>query len=216
VTLAGVVLAAGRGERMRPLTDTMAKPLLEVGGRSLLDQALDRVGQAVPLRPEAVAVNAHWLAAQIVGAVAGRATVSVEQPAALGTAGALGKLRDWIGGRDVLVVNADAWYDEPLDVRGFVSPWDGNRPRLMVVADAVRPDFEVRWRFAGASLLPGSVAQALEPSPSGLYEMVWSRMPVDLVPIDVTFVDCGTPADLDRARELAAGAAHISPQHRPS
>jgi N-acetyl-alpha-D-muramate 1-phosphate uridylyltransferase len=125
VTLAGVVLAAGRGERMRPLTDTMAKPLLEVGGRSLLDQALDRVGQAVPLRPEAVAVNAHWLAAQIVGAVAGRATVSVEQPAALGTAGALGKLRDWIGGRDVLVVNADAWYDEPLDVRGFVSPWDG-------------------------------------------------------------------------------------------
>jgi hypothetical protein len=67
-----------------------------------------------------------------------------------------------------------------------------------------RPDFEGRWRFAGISLLPGAVAQTLEPVPSGLYEQVWSKTPVELVPTTVTFIDCGTAADLEKARALAS------------
>src|SRR3954467_2590519 len=67
----GMVLAAGLGLRMRPLTETTAKPLLTLNGRSLLDHALDRleaagVGQAV--------VNAHWQAEKVAAAVAARAT----------------------------------------------------------------------------------------------------------------------------------------------
>ena len=204
MTLAALVLAAGRGERLRPLTDVTPKPLLDVGGRTLLDAALDRVALAVPLDPADVAVNAHWLADQIVGAVAGRAHVSVEQPEALGTAGAIGRLRDWLAARDVLIANGDVWYDAPVDVPSFVTGWDRTRPRLLVVADTDRPDFDGGWRFAGLSLLPGASALELEPTPSGLYEEVWSRTEVDLMPTDVTYIDCGTPADLALARRLAS------------
>lgn len=205
MTLAALVLAAGRGERLRPLTDATPKPLLDVGGQSLLDGALDRVAQVLPLDPADVAVNAHWLAAQIVAAVGERAHISLEEPEALGTAGAVGQLRNWLAGRDVLIANADAWYGGAVDVTGFVEGWDRQRPRLLVVpANADRPDFDGKWRFAGLSLLPGSAAQTLEPVPSGLYERVWSKTDVDLVPTDATFIDCGTPAELAIARSMAA------------
>jgi MurNAc alpha-1-phosphate uridylyltransferase len=203
MTLAALVLAAGRGERLRPLTDTTPKPLLDVGGVSLLDGALARVGAAVPLTPADVAVNAHWLADQIVAAVGGRAHVSVETPVALGTAGAVGAVREWLAGRDVLIANADTWFGGPVDVRRFADGWDRGKPRLLVVADDIRPDFEARWRFAGLSLLPAQVAAGLEPEPSGLYEAVWRRVPVELVPTEVEVIDCGTPADLARARAIA-------------
>jgi CTP:molybdopterin cytidylyltransferase MocA len=202
VTLAALVLAAGRGERLRPLTDQVPKPLLRVGAVTLLDAALARVAQVVPVSPESVTVNAHWLAEQIVAHVAGRAHMSVEQPEALGTAGAVGAIRDWLGERDVLIANGDVWWGGSLDLRRFVDEWDGRGPRLLVVADGERPDFEGRWRFAGLSLLPGSFAQTLEPVPGGLYEQVWSRMSIDLVPADITFIDCGTLEDLERARAV--------------
>jgi CTP:molybdopterin cytidylyltransferase MocA len=203
MTLAALVLAAGRGERLRPLTDHTPKPLLEIGGTTLLDAALDRIAGAVTLTPADVAVNAHWLADQIVAAVGGRAYVSVEEPVALGTAGAVGALRDWLAGRDVLIANSDTWFAGPLDVRRFVDEWDRSRPRLLVVADEEGPDFEHRWRFAGLSLLPGATAAALEPVPSGLYEAVWRDSAVELVPTEIEAIDCGTPADLAQARAIA-------------
>lgn len=204
--LCGVVLAAGRGERLRPLTDEMPKPLLQVGGRTLLDAALDRLAMAVPVTPRSAAVNAHWLAEQIVAHAGDGVHVSVESPVALGTAGAVGELRAWIDGRDALITNGDVYYGAPVDVAGFVAGWDRVRPRLLVVRDGQRPDFGGEWRFAGLSLLPWSVAATLPAEPAGLYEVVWSRMPVDLVPTEVTYVDCGTPAELDRARALAVNA----------
>ena len=202
MTLAALVLAAGRGERLRPLTDQVPKPLLEVGGTALLDAALARVESVVPVTPQTVTVNAHWLAEQIVTHVDGRVHLSIEQPEALGTAGAVGAIRDWLADRDLLVANGDVWWSATPDLRSFVDQWDRERPRLLVVADEERPDFEGRWRFAGLSLLPGATAQLLQPVPSGLYEEVWSRTPVDLVPADIVFIDCGTEQELQRARGL--------------
>jgi N-acetyl-alpha-D-muramate 1-phosphate uridylyltransferase len=161
------------------------------------------VAAVVPTTPAGVAVNAHWLADQIAAAVGGRVHLSVEVPVALGTAGAVGALRDWLAGRDLLIANSDVWFDGPVDVRGFVAGWDRGKPRLLVVEDRERPDFEQQWRFAGLSLLPGDIAAELEPIPSGLYEAVWKRMPIDLVPVDVEAVDCGTPDGLARARAAA-------------
>jgi CTP:molybdopterin cytidylyltransferase MocA len=201
--LAAVVLAAGRGRRLSPLTDHTPKPLLDVGGSTLLESALTRAAAVVPLDPEHVAVNAHWLADQIVAAVGGRAHLSLETPVALGTAGAVGALRSWLAGRDVLVTNADAFYAPTPDLNEFVAGWDRRRPRLLVVADAARPDFDGTWRFAGTSLLPAALAAGLEAVPSGLYEAVWGRVEVDLVPTTATYLDCGTPADLERARALS-------------
>jgi len=203
VTLAAVVLAAGRGERLRPLTDTTPKPLLRVGATTLLDAALGRVAAVVPVTPDTVAVNAHWLSDQIVAHVGDRAHMSDEQPEALGTAGAIGQLRPWLGERDALIVNSDVWYDGAVDMTAFVAGWDRARPRLLVVADAARQDFAGGWRFAGMSLLPNEIARRLAPVSSGLYEVVWSRVELDLAPTDVTFIDCGIPEDLQRARTLA-------------
>ena len=185
------------------MTDRTPKPLLTVGAETLLDAALARVAAVVPVSPETVTVNAHWLAEQIVEHVDGRVHVSVEQPEALGTAGAVGAIHDWLGERDLLIANGDVWWVGDVDLRRFVEEWDHERPRLIVVADAERPDFEGRWRFAGVSLLPAAVAKTLLPVPSGLYELVWSRTLLDLVPTDITFIDCGTTDDLALARSLA-------------
>ena len=208
MTLAGLVLAAGRGERLRPLTDASPKPLLDVGGVTLLDAALARVGQVLPVRPDTVAVNAHWLAEQIVAHVDGRVHISVEQPQALGTAGAVAAVRDWLAGRDVLITNGDIWFDREVDVVSFVRDWDRERPRLLVVEDHDRPDFDGRWRFAGMSLLPAHHAVNLQAVPSGLYEVVWNVHPIELVATSATYIDCGTASDLDRARELAQENMH--------
>ena len=157
-----------------------------------------------------MAVNAHWLADQVVAHVAGRAHLSVEEPEALGTAGAVAAIRTWRAGRDLLVANGDAYLDGDLDMAGFVDEWDRSRPRLLVVPDVERPDFEGRWRFAGISLLPAGLAEPLAAVPSGLYEVVWRKARLDLVPTGACFVDCGTPADYQRARDLAAGGGEPS------
>lgn len=205
--LAGVVLAAGAGTRLRPLTLTTPKVLCEVGGRTLLDWAL---GDVQPL-VGAIAVNAHHHAEQVVEHVRSRwpgVHVEVEQPDALGTAGAIGNLRTWLDGRNVLIANGDAFRTNGLG--HLVAGWAGEHPRLLVVRDESRGDFGP-WRFAGASLLPWSDAVHLEAKPSGLYEVCWADAEragrLELVEHRGDFIDCGTPADLLRASYAAAGPA---------
>jgi len=196
--LCAVVLAAGAGTRLRPLTELRPKALCPVGNVPLLDHALARLATLGLAGPEHVAVNAHHHAEQIAAAVVGRARLSVEQPEALGTAGAVAALEAWVAGRDVLIVNADAYLAGPLP-GDFVAGWSGDHPRLLVVdAGDRRRDFD-RWRFAGVSLLPAAAAARLRPEPTGLYEVVWrdawAAGELELSPFDGVFVDCGTPAD---------------------
>jgi N-acetyl-alpha-D-muramate 1-phosphate uridylyltransferase len=205
--LAGVVLAAGAGTRLRPLTEQRPKPLCPVGGVPLLDLALARLEPLVSAR----AVNAHAHVEQMRAHLAGRAVhLSEEAPQALGTAGALGALRDWLGGRDVLVHNADAYLTGSL--APLVDGWDGRRPRLLVVPARAGGDFD-GWRFVGASLLPGDVAAGLPATPSGLYELVWreawERGELELVEHGGDAVDCGTPSDYLRANLLASGGRSV-------
>jgi len=206
-----VALAAGGGKRLRPLTDRIPKPLLEVGGATLLDQALERLA-SIGADP---AVNTHHLAEQIEKAVAGRAYLSVETERALGTAGAIGFMREWIGGRAVAVTNADAWI-WPNPMPALVDDWDGGTVRLAVVAAADElADFDGGWRYAGCCLLPGTVASGLPSSPAGLWEVCWADMAerneLDLMPIEGRFYDCGTFAELAVARNFAGDLVHPDP-----
>jgi molybdopterin-guanine dinucleotide biosynthesis protein A len=205
--LAGLVLAAGEGKRLRPLTGLRPKPLCPVGRTTLLDLALDRIGPVVP--SDAVAVNAHHLAEQIVDHLAGRADVSVEMPQALGTAGAVGGIRVWLDGRDVLIANGDVCFSPPVDLVDFVEQWDHDRPRLLVVNDPARADFEPGWRFAGVSLLPGRIAATLPAEPSGLYEAVWRHCALDLVSTDAEYVDCADPSSYLHANLMLSGGRSV-------
>lgn len=218
--LCAVVLAAGAGTRLRPLTERRPKALVPVGNVPLLDRALARLDGLGLAGPDLVAVNAHHHADQIVGAVRGRAHLSVEQPEALGTAGAIAALGDWVAGRDVLVVNADAYLGGPLP-GDFVDGWSGEQPRLLVVdANGRRCDFDT-WRFAGVSLLPAADAARLRPEPTGLYEVVWRAAweagRLELAPFGGEFVDCGNPTDYlaanlhARTADTVPSDAHAGP-----
>jgi hypothetical protein len=208
--LAGVVLAAGRGERLRPLTDIRPKPLCPIANRPLLDYALDRVGVVVGGGAAHVAVNAHWLADQIGEHVGDRAQLSIEQPAALGTAGALGALHDWLDGRDVLLTNADSYLPGGLEV--LTDGWDGQRIRLLGKETHQPSDFGT-VRYVGACLLPWSAVAPLAAEPSGLYELVWraaeARGELDLVRTEQVAIDCGRPSDYLAANLHASGGASV-------
>lgn len=226
MTLAGVALAAGRGERMRPLTDALPKVLMPLGDATLLDLALDRLAAHVGRGPQHLAVNAHYRAddvsAHLGAPVDARAHVSVEQPEALGTAGALGQLREWLDGRDVLLTNADVY--QPAGLAQLVglahdTGWDGERCRLLVTPaepgrriDFVLPD-GTGCRYVGSCLLPWKAVRGLSATPSGLYEVLWrdlnAERRLDLVRTDEVSIDCGTPGDYLAANLHASGGRDV-------
>lgn len=202
--LAGVVLAAGAGTRLRPLTSLRPKPLCPVGNVALLDLALERVRPAV----EEVAVNTHHGRDQIEAHLAGSDVhLSVEREVALGTAGALGHLRGWFDGRPALVVNSDAW--SPGSLAGFASAWDGERVCLLLVGE----DELTSSSAVAASLLPWTEIERLAPEPTGLYEVSWrgaqAEGRLEVVRHDGPFVDCGTPAQYLAANLAASGGESV-------
>jgi MurNAc alpha-1-phosphate uridylyltransferase len=109
-----MVLAAGRGERMRPLTDAAPKPLLMVGGRRLIEYHLERLASA---GFHDVVINTAWLGDLIEatlgdGARYGLAiTYSHERPEALETGGGIFRALPLLGSAPFLLVNGDVWTD---------------------------------------------------------------------------------------------------------
>jgi MurNAc alpha-1-phosphate uridylyltransferase len=121
-----MVLAAGRGERMRPITDNLPKPLVVVAGRTLLDRTLDHLEAA---GVETVIVNSHYLAAQVEAHVAARAAPRVEisrEDVLLDTGGGVAKALPRLGAEPFFVVNSDAlWTDGAMPALGRLAvAWD--------------------------------------------------------------------------------------------
>lgn len=110
-----MVLAAGLGTRMRPLTDNTPKPLLSLHGRTLLDHALDRLTAA---GVERIVVNAFWHADQIEAHLRARTTPTIlvrRETSLLDTGGGVGAALDLLGPDPFFVVNGDAfWLDGPV------------------------------------------------------------------------------------------------------
>jgi UTP-glucose-1-phosphate uridylyltransferase len=204
--LVGVVLAAGAGTRLRPLTLERPKAMCPVGNIPLVDHAIARVEPLV----SAVAVNVHGSQPMLRDHVTGRVHVSIEQDERLGTGGALGRLRPWIDGRHVLVHNADSFVDD--DLGALIDGWDGVRPRLLVRTEDHDSDFG-RHRFLGVSLVPAAIAAMLPDERCGLYDLVWQPAyaagELELVEATGTAIDCGTPADYLRANLHASGGASV-------
>ena len=108
-----MILAAGRGERMRPLTDRHPKPLLKVDGRALIEWHIEALKDA---GIKDILINTSWLGDQIPeylgdGAYWGVDLTFSHEPSALETAGGIRKALDFFDGEPFIVVNGDVWTD---------------------------------------------------------------------------------------------------------
>jgi MurNAc alpha-1-phosphate uridylyltransferase len=123
-----MVLAAGLGLRMRPITERMPKPLVRVAGKALLDHVLDKLGEAGVAH---AVVNVHYLPDQIIRHVAARqaprVTISDERDMVLGTGGGVVKALPLLGDAPFFHLNADTMWI------------DGVRPNLLRLADTFDP-----------------------------------------------------------------------------
>ena len=124
-----MILAAGLGARMRPLTDTVPKPLIEINGRPLIDHALDRFKSAGIVE---VVINVHHLADKIEAHLKARKKPKIilsPEPERLETGGGVAKALPVLGKQPFYVVNSDAfWLNGPLDTLGrMAAMWDEAR-----------------------------------------------------------------------------------------
>ena len=189
-----MVLAAGLGQRMRPLTDRIPKPLMEVAGRPLIDHVLDRLADA---GIERAVVNVHYLADQIERHLAGRhkphIVISDERQELLDTGGGVVKALGELGRDPFFHVNSDTiWIDGATpNLRRLAEAFDpSHMDALLLLAPtvgsvgysgrgdfAMAPDSRLQKRaereiapfvYAGAALLAPAL---FEGAPSGAFSL---------------------------------------------
>ncbi|WP_251877865.1 N-acetylmuramate alpha-1-phosphate uridylyltransferase MurU [Achromobacter sp. Marseille-Q4954] len=131
-----MILAAGRGERMRPLTDRLPKPLLSVGGQPLIVWHLRRLA-AAGIRD--IVINHAWLGHEIERALGDGSAHGVRirysaEASALETAGGIVQALPLLGDEPFLVVNGDVWCDwDPAAATGLARALPGSSAWLLLV-----------------------------------------------------------------------------------
>lgn len=139
-----MLLAAGRGERLRPITETLPKPLVEVRGETLIERHLHALAAA---GIENVVINLGWLGGRIAERVGSgeryglRVAFSDERENILETAGGIQRALPLLGDDPFLVVNADIWTDMPLPC---ALPAIGELAHLVLVP---KPEFKAAGDF---------------------------------------------------------------------
>lgn len=197
-----MVLAAGLGTRMRPLTDTVPKALVKVAGRTLIDRVLDRLRDA---GVERAVVNVHHFADQVEAHVAGRrdleVLVSDERAALLDSGGGIRHAADKLGRDPIFVANIDslwvegatpaletlkaAWRPEDMDILlllvrrghgiGFEGPQGFFRDDAGRLTHATAPEPPTPFANMGVAILK---PQVLDDQPDGAFSIipVWRRL----------------------------------------
>lgn len=131
-----MILAAGRGERMAPLTDTCPKPLLEVAGKALIEHQIERLRAAGVVR---IVINHAWLGEQIMerlgdgGRLGVSLSYSAEPAGALDSGGGIQAALPLLGDAPFLVTNADLWTDFPFRELVEAGLADDDLARLVLV-----------------------------------------------------------------------------------
>jgi MurNAc alpha-1-phosphate uridylyltransferase len=122
-----MVLAAGLGKRMRPITDTMPKPLVKIAGKALIDWGLDSLERA---GVESAVANVHYLPDQLIDHLSGRQrptiVISDERDALLDSGGGIVRALPLLGDAPFYILNADTfWIDRTEDnLRYLALAWD--------------------------------------------------------------------------------------------
>lgn len=232
-----MVLAAGFGTRMRPAANGLPKPLVPLGGRTLIDRVLDRIADAGV--PRAV-VNVHYCADQIVSHVARRErpliTISDETDLILDTGGGVRKALPHLGDRAFLVHNSDSvwiehaasnlarlfagWDDRTMDCLMLLAPvetslgYSGKGDfSLASSGEVIRRGSTGRadYVFTGVSLMH---PRLFADSPSGAFSLnlLWDRAiaahRIYGLTLDGVWMHVGDPVALDQAEKRLASAVH--------
>jgi MurNAc alpha-1-phosphate uridylyltransferase len=177
-----MILAAGRGERMRPLTDSIPKPLLAVGGKPLIVWHLERLARA-GLRE--IVINHSHLGERIVGALGdgsryGCSIAWSAEAQALETAGGLATALPLLGEQPFLAINGDVYCEfdyAPLAARARALPASGRLAHLVLVpnpahnargdfaldGDSLRSEGEHRLTFAGIGAYLPEMLRGIRP-----------------------------------------------------
>jgi MurNAc alpha-1-phosphate uridylyltransferase len=228
MSMRAMILAAGRGERMRPLTDRTPKPLLSVGGKPLIDYHIEALHQA---GFSDIVINNAWLGDQVRAHVGDgsrfgvRVVHSDERPAALETGGGIHRALPLLGAGPFLVVNGDVWTDFPYaSLRDALRPQDlahfvmvPNPPQhpcgdFALEAGRVREAGEPRFTFSGVGVYRPELFDGCEPGAFKLVPLMLKAMREDRAGGQLytgRWFDIGTPERLRQLDELLlAGPSH--------
>ena len=163
-----LIFAAGLGERMRPLTDTTPKPLLEAGGRPLIAWHLERLAAAGITE---VVVNTSWLARQFPAALGDGSRwglsihYSSEGDVPLETGGGMWHARNVLGNDPFIAVNGDVWTDYDFARLPRQPPGDAH----LVLVDNPEHNPEGDFALAGDGIVRNDGAQRLTFAGIGVY-----------------------------------------------
>lgn len=193
-----MILAAGRGERLRPITDTLPKPLVKVGGEALIDRHLARLARAGFRR---AVINVSHLAERIVAHVGDGARFGLEiawsrEAEPLETAGGIAQARALLGEEPFLLLNADVWCE--LDFSALAGFRLGHRLSHLVLVP--NPPWHAQGDF---TLERGLVGNAASP------RYTYAGISV-LAPRLVAGVAAGQKAQLAPLWRAAAERAQVS------
>jgi len=219
-----MILAAGRGERMRPLTDHTPKPLLEAGGKPLIVHHIERLAAA---GVREIVINHAHLGEQIEAALGDGARWGVHihyspEGKALETGGGIFRALPLLGPAPFLVVNGDIWTD--LEFSQLHLP-EGLLAHLVLVENPphnpngdfalaqrfVLSQGEPRYTFSGIGVYRPDLFRDCQPGAFPLAPLLRSAMDVGLVSGELYsghWSDVGTPARLqalDRMLKLGTG-----------
>ncbi len=228
-----MILAAGRGERLRPLTDTVPKPLVDVGGKPLLQWHVEKLKQAGITE---ILVNSAWLSEKIVdflgdgNAFGVHITHSVEGAGGLETAGGIRHALDFFSEGPFVVVNGDTYMDadyaqfltqlpEDADARLYLVPNPPHHPKgdfaLENAGDKALLIKGGDYTFSGAALYRPEI---FAPLPEGKMPLrpVFDRLIEQKAAVGVTLLgqwfDAGTLERLKECRDYIIRRPYQGPE----
>ncbi len=219
-----LILCAGLGTRLRPLTDHVPKPLIPIVDQILLSRIIDGVMEA---KPEKVFLNSHHLFEKMeqYAAKDHRVTKLFHEPVILGTAGPLARLRDSGESDELLVVNGDLW--QTIDIGRFVEEARASGAEVVLLGRS-NPEIDtlyiekgrlvgIKDRFGAAegehqltfTGISWYSSRALARIPTELFDIrdFWkseceaARSPAVIDAGEVKWIDIGTPVGLQEAIE---------------
>lgn len=225
-----MILAAGLGKRMRPLTDMVPKPMVRLGGRPLIDHVLDRLAAAGITH---AVVNVHYqpdvLERHLATRTEPRITISDERDTLLDTGGGIVRALPLLGADPFLIHNSNSvWLEGPhANLETLIETWDPERmDSLLLLAPSARslgydgagdfvmasdgrlarrpPGAVAPFVFAGVSIAHPRLFEAAREEPFSL-NVLWNRAiaagRLFGVRLDGFWMHIGTPAALEQAED---------------